>query len=264
MRRELFGVCTFHSETGTEGGYWAFQDNRHIVRAPAKWGLWYEQVVWDADNPDREGKCREDLELFCDGVWRPLPDPMNKDPDYPLSSLFRGEERGDRAADQRLMKKYGFRMKYAADRMNERYGEGTWHLEDSGTAVTADGTRILYGGTPTTEPRRPYGVGPDDITRVTVEWEDGTVEKRQCDTLLVIKWEHEGLHILKDGDLLTIYDKKTEIPVWHGEIKLKQHPLFTEHAFGFWIHADQEDVERDTWAKYFFREYLAVLAIEEG
>ena len=28
----LKGVCFFHFETGTEGGYWAFQDNQFIIK----------------------------------------------------------------------------------------------------------------------------------------------------------------------------------------------------------------------------------------
>ncbi|OHA15077.1 MAG: hypothetical protein A3A10_01135 [Candidatus Tagabacteria bacterium RIFCSPLOWO2_01_FULL_42_9] len=28
----LNGICTFHSETGTEGGYWAFQDGQFITK----------------------------------------------------------------------------------------------------------------------------------------------------------------------------------------------------------------------------------------
>jgi len=39
-RRGLEGVLTFHSETGTEGGYWAFQDSRYII---------------DEDNWDQKG-----------------------------------------------------------------------------------------------------------------------------------------------------------------------------------------------------------------
>ena len=30
MIKSIDGVCYFHSETGTEGGYWAFQDRRFI------------------------------------------------------------------------------------------------------------------------------------------------------------------------------------------------------------------------------------------
>ncbi len=30
VKKPLQGVCYFHSETGTEGGFWAFQDNAFI------------------------------------------------------------------------------------------------------------------------------------------------------------------------------------------------------------------------------------------
>jgi len=74
------------------------------------------------------------------------------------------------------------------------------------------------------------------------------------------RWSYEGLHILEDGDNLTIYnpDNKAEV-VWSGVIALKQHPLFTESASGLWIHADQAGIDRDVWAEYFFKEYPAKL-----
>lgn len=34
MTEILTGVCFFHSETGTEGGYWAFQENKFMNLAP--------------------------------------------------------------------------------------------------------------------------------------------------------------------------------------------------------------------------------------
>jgi len=42
------------------------------------------------------------------------------------------------------------------------------------------------------------------------------------------KWSYEGLHILADGDQLSIFNQnnKDEI-IWSGIITLKQHPLFT-------------------------------------
>jgi len=74
------------------------------------------------------------------------------------------------------------------------------------------------------------------------------------------QWSYEGLHILKDGDFLTIYskDNPTEI-VWSGVISLRNYPLFTEAVFGLWIHADQEGVDRETWARWFFEGYAAKL-----
>ena len=74
-------------------------------------------------------------------------------------------------------------------------------------------------------------------------------------------WAYEGLHILKDGDQLTIFslDDPTQV-VWSGTISLRQYPLFTEDAFGFWIHADQKGIAREVWATYFLNEYLAELS----
>lgn len=66
-------------------------------------------------------------------------------------------------------------------------------------------------------------------------------------------WCYEGLHILGNGDHLKIFSKeKTEGVIWEGEINLKQHELFTEHAGGLWIHSDQIGIDRDTWSSWFF------------
>lgn len=258
----LSGVCCFHSETGTEGGYWAFQDERFISYVLPPYGVWDNQIVWDSINPKRKGRTQKDAEVFRSGQWYPLPDPMQKNPDYYASSLFRGEELGDRDADKRLMEKYDFTIKYDADLMNEQYGEGNWRLENPSTAVTSDGTRVFYGGTPHTEPLRPYGVSTGELTRVTVEWEDGPVEQRLSDSLLVNSWSYEGLHVLKNGDHLTIHSKDNPNQVvWSGNIRLRQYSLFTEHASGLWIHADQEGVDRETWARWFLEEYPATLVV---
>ena len=74
------------------------------------------------------------------------------------------------------------------------------------------------------------------------------------------QWSYDGLHILEDGDNLKIYSKeKPEAAVWEGEISLQQLPLFTEHAGGLWIHADQNGIDRETWAGYFFNGHQAKL-----
>jgi len=73
-------------------------------------------------------------------------------------------------------------------------------------------------------------------------------------------WSYEGLHVLKDGDELTVYSKDDpSVTVWSGTIRLKQHPLFTEDASGFWLHADQEGVSREQWAEWFFQGHPATL-----
>lgn len=76
-------------------------------------------------------------------------------------------------------------------------------------------------------------------------------------------WSYEGLHILEDGDRLTIFDKQDPKKiVWEGVIQLRQHELFTEATSnGMWIHADQEGVERAVWEKFFLEHYPAKLVV---
>jgi len=75
-------------------------------------------------------------------------------------------------------------------------------------------------------------------------------------------WSYEGLHVLKDGDQLTIHapDDPDEV-IWSGTIKLIEHRTFTEKVFGMWIHADQEGIERQRWAQWFFTRQAASLII---
>ena len=64
--------------------------------------------------------------------------------------------------------------------------------------------------------------------------------------------------MLKDGDDLAIFDKYDPArEIWRGAIRLREHSLFTESARGMWIHADQEGVPRDEWAKWFMSGYPA-------
>lgn len=74
------------------------------------------------------------------------------------------------------------------------------------------------------------------------------------------QWPYKGLHILRNGDSLTIYspDNPSKI-LWSGIIALREYSLFTEHVFNLWIHADQKGVKRETWAKWFLKEYPAEL-----
>ena len=68
-----------------------------------------------------------------------------------------------------------------------------------------------------------------------------------------------------DGDQLTIFDKenKKEI-VWSDLVSLRRYKAFKEDAFGMWIHADQEGIEREKWARWFFEEYPAKLSHPGG
>lgn len=73
-------------------------------------------------------------------------------------------------------------------------------------------------------------------------------------------WSYEGLHILKDRDSLQIFapDDPSRV-VWQGVISLIQYDSFVEQVFGYWIHADQRGVPRETWAEWFFKGYQAKL-----
>src|SRR5271163_1071600 len=68
-----------------------------------------------------------------------------------------------------------------------------------------------------------------------------------------VMWSYDGLHILKDDDHLVIYSEDDTV-VWSGKIELKQLGLFTDHAHGMWIHADQNGIPSETWASWFMKE----------
>jgi hypothetical protein len=76
------------------------------------------------------------------------------------------------------------------------------------------------------------------------------------------RYDYKGLHLLKNGDRLTVYSKTNpKKAIWSGTIKLKKHPGFTKAVFGLWIHADQEGVNRKKWATWFFEKHPASLIV---
>lgn len=158
----LNGVCCFHSETGTEGGYWAFQETRYIRKNVSR------------------GYCKK-----C-GKWL-----RKQDGAIQLKRVYLMDEEFQRTG-----------------KLTER-------------------------------PDCPDNAHEEEIGEA---------------------WDYRGLHVLEDGDRLTIYskDNPNEI-VWSGVVKLRQYPFFTEDASGFWIHADQDGVDRETWAQWFFEEHPATL-----
>jgi hypothetical protein len=73
-------------------------------------------------------------------------------------------------------------------------------------------------------------------------------------------YSREGLHVLADGDELTVYDKQFPSTIlWSGTISLRTYPVFTQNALGYWIHADQNHLPRETWARWFIDEYPGTL-----
>lgn len=162
---ELEGILYLHSETGTEGGYWAFQDAQYIKKNVP------------------QGYCKD-----C-GVY-----------------------------------------------MREQ--DGTIKVQ----CVTILDKEVL-----------------EELERTGKLKEKPDCGDNNHEELIADDWSYEGLHLLRDGDYLTIYHPNDNKEVWSGVIRLKQYALFTEDAFGLWIHADQEGIERDVWAEYFLREYPAKL-----
>ena len=77
------------------------------------------------------------------------------------------------------------------------------------------------------------------------------------------RWDYKGLHILQNGDYVTIYHPENKKEIWSGKIHLKEYELFTEFVtddgFDYWIHADQLGIDRSVWAEYFFKEFPAKL-----
>lgn len=161
----LQGILFFHSETGTEGGYWAFQDARSIQK-----------------NVPR-GYCKK-----CGTYMREQNGPLAVERVITLDEEVLQE-----------LERTGEIKEKPSCALDE-------HEEDFGDA-----------------------------------------------------WSYEGLHLLQDGDRLTIYHPASKKEVWSGVINLQQHGLFTEQASGMWIHADQLGIPREVWAEYFFKEYPAEL-----
>ncbi|PRX54979.1 hypothetical protein [Flagellimonas meridianipacifica] len=189
---QISGKLTFFSETGTEGGYWAFQDHDYIKLEAPDFGIREKREVWDSNDLTRRGFTLNSE--FWDGSnWIVLPDPIYLDKDYKISSLNLGEVKGDRLADKRLMEKHQFTIEYSEQRFDRIYGEGKWRRVREGTIEIDDGSIRFAGLYPSTSPKRPYNVPKGGLTRVTIQWEDGKIEhERKSDTLLLERWDYKG------------------------------------------------------------------------
>lgn len=73
---------------------------------------------------------------------------------------------------------------------------------------------------------------------------------------------YEGLHPLKNGDILKVFEKDSEIVRWEGKIHLEYqrrlrpipiNPQYkAQEVFGMWCHGFQNTLEPEIWAKLFF------------
>ena len=74
------------------------------------------------------------------------------------------------------------------------------------------------------------------------------------------KWSYDGLHVLKDGDWLTIFNKENpKLVAWAGIISLKPRTSFETNVRGWRVHSTPINCDQEKWAEYFFEEYPAEL-----
>ena len=244
------GKLTCFSEQGMEGGQLAIIDSNFIKLHSPKYGLQENEKVWDNIDNSKIGITSKP-ETYIDNTWLPSRDPILDEPDYKISSLFCGEERGDFDADKRLMEKYNFRMKYTKEKANDIYGVGNWKFRKPNSEIILnDGNIVMMGGTPYCVPERPYHIPIAEFSRVTVNWNDGSSEtKRRSDTLLVERGSYEGLHILKETDYLKVIDQTTGKIISEGQINLIPLKTFSQTKKGHF--------ENSIWEKYFTEEFSA-------
>lgn len=259
-KKILVGKLLTYSEQGMEGGVLCFQDSIQIKLADidTPYGLYEKREIWDKNDTNRTGLI-SNLEMLVEGEWKSYIDPITKDEDYKISSLFRGEQQGDLNADKRLSEKYKFKIKYSIERLNETYGKGNWKLDKSlPNVILNDGTKVHFGDSPTTIPSRPYGITEDAQTRVSVDWSDGlTEENRLTKELLIEKWDFKGLHQLKKTDFLKVFAKNTKKVIFEGFINEIPLRLFSHTFKG---HFDQiNNGKSKEWEIYFNEKYSAEL-----
>lgn len=257
---KLKGVVHFFSETGLEGGYWSFQNEQYIIMITDPKFLSKGSKVFCDALKSREGRLTR-VQYLVGSKWMELPDPIEQDPDYKISTINLGEEKGDREADKRLIKTYNLAIIYSEQVMNDTYGIGNWKYADNNQdIITSDGEEIWGRNFPKVTPDRPVGQNSNFKRRVDVLWDDGEMEyNRPTTQLWDVRWESRGLERLDNGDKLTILDKEGKVVEWSGTIDHIEYPTFSEHARGLWIHTDQRGVERKEWSDYFFNKHPAIL-----
>ena len=251
----LEGKLLCYSETGMEGGYLSIQDINFITLEKTTFGISYGSKVYDRNDNKRFG-ISSNLEVLIDNNWVQLPDPILKDKDYEISSLYRGEINGDLEADKRLAEKYKFKIKYSTERLNENYGQGNWKINGKlPNVILDDGTHLHFGDSPTTIPSRPYGIPQFAETRVTVNWSDGIVEdKVSSDNLLIQQSDFKGLHMLKDEDILKVLDPTTKNIIYEGQLNKIPLTVFSQTING---HFEKDKTQ--IWEKFFSDNYYAEL-----
>lgn len=256
--KTLEGKLLLYSETGMEGGYLSIQDKKYTTLNSPVFGIDNKRKVWDKNNINKQG-LTSNAEVLIDNNWFELPDPICQDGDYRISSLFCGEINGDLEADKRLSQKYNFKIKYSIERLNEAFGVGNWKIDRKlPNVILKDGTLLHFGDSPTTIPSRPYGIPQGGKTRITVNWNDGSIQHEiLSDNLLVEQSDYNGLHMLKNEDILKIIDPATKKIICEGQIDKIPLKIFSQTMKGHFEQINQNN--NCNWEKYFTENYYAEL-----
>jgi hypothetical protein len=162
----LRGILFFYSETGTEGGYWTFQDERFIKPNTTRMGCVVCGAYWDTEKSEA-----------------------------PPADTLSAEEREKRSSSE------------------------------ARRSITAASGRTLVYCEPGAHAFEP--ISPET-------------------------WSYEGMHELRDGDQLTIFDKnEPSTVIWSGTIALDRHKPFTKSIRNMWVHSEQKGVDPETWWQWF-------------
>lgn len=245
-----------YSEQGMEGGYLSYQEESKITwqKAKAYSNISVNCIVRSARNSDLQGVITN-VEIFWNEQWVNYSDPILSDPDFKLSSLYKGEHTGDHSTDQRLALKYNFKIAYAAERLDAKFGSGNWKINEDLTHVTLnDGSSIYFGDQPQTFPHRPYGITHDTKMRVSVDWNNGTSDNNiPVHEVLVEIWDFKGLHRFENSDYVTVYDHDSKTVMAEGFIQDFRLNIFSSTYEGHFEKANAE------WVEYFSENYRVVL-----
>lgn len=254
----LTGKLLLYTEQGMEGGYLSIQDRNFIALRASTTGIGNNRKVYDKTDKSRIG-ITSDAQVFIEGQWLPFPDPILEDPDYRVSSIYLGEQNGDREADKRLEQRYKFSIQYAPERLDKKYGVGNWKIDRQlPNVVLNDGTRVHFVDVATTLPTRPYRISAGSTTKVTVTWNDGKVQHEVAsENLLVEQFSYDGLHALKETDVLKILDPFTNTVVCEGRIDNIPLKVFSATKQGHFEDCDVDSLAK--WERYFTENYTAEL-----
>lgn len=251
------GKLYSYSEQGMEGGYLGIVDENFISLSIAKTILNDNQKVYDCKNPLREG-ITSDTEIFVNNAWVSIKDPKITDPilndtDYKISSLYVGEEKGNKNADKRLMEKYHFKIIYKEEKADKLFGKGNWKFNKSKTQIISnEGKIMLLGGVPESIPHRPFSIPNAKKSSVTVHWKDGKIDKKRLsNTLLTEQIGLKGWHSLSKNDYIKVFDSTTNKVLCEGVVKKIPLQIFSATFEGHFTKKSQH------WKPFFINEYKA-------